>query len=420
MIDNQISDFLRQEALERFLRYVQVDTRSDENCDRSPSSDGQLELAGMIAAELGALDMGAVELDRHGYLYAVLPASRGTSGPAITFCAHLDTSPSESGAGVRPVRHPDYDGGEIRFGDAPDLVLCPAMSPELLKFKGDDIITAGGTTLLGADDKAGLAEIMAALAAFRRFERLVHPELRIVFTPDEEIGRGADRIDMTRLGRFGYTLDGGLTGELETECFDARGAHLVFYGRNIHPGYAKDRMINAAAIAARWVAALPEAQTPEHTEGREGFWHLLQIEGDENTAHLRMILRDFEKARNQGRIDLLEQLNRTFELRYQGLRIELKIKDQYRNMHAVLEQHPRVVALAEQAIAAAGLTVIRKPIRGGTDGARLCFMGLPCPNIFAGGLMFHSKTEWIPVSALQKASEVVVHLCRLWAHAEEY
>ena len=414
-IDPVLSVFLKEDALKRFLRYVQIDTRSDPESDACPSSVGQLELARLLAAELTAMGIDESAVDPNGYVYARVPAAPGADGPPMTFCAHLDTSPSESGEGVRPVLHERYDGGRIHYPDAPDLILSPADCPELLQFAGETIITAAGKTLLGADDKAGLAAVMAALAALRRFSHLVHPELRIVFTPDEEIGRGADRIDMDRLGRLGYTLDGGTMGELQAECFDAREARLVFYGRNIHPGYAKDRMINAAAIAGRFVAALPECETPEHTAKREGFWHLTELCGDENTARVTMILRDFEAARNRARMDLIRQVADTFGLRYPGLRIELDFVDQYRNMREILENHPAVVQKAEQAIVSAGVEVIRKPIRGGTDGARLCFMGMPCPNIFAGGLLFHSRTEWIPVIALQKSAEVVLHLCRLWA-----
>ena len=415
MLNPKISEFLRKEAAERFLRYVKVGTRSDENSATCPSTPGQLELARMIEMELKHLRLTHVELDDNGYLYAELPPTAGAGGPPITFCAHFDTSPSESGDDVRPVVHENYDGGVIRFADNPDLVLSPGQSPELLDFVGESIITASGTTLLGADDKAGLAEIVAALAAFERFPELSHPELRIVFTPDEEIGRGADKINVQRLGKYGYTLDGGLMGELEAECFDAWQAELTFYGRNIHPGYAKDRMINAAAIAARLVAAMPESETPEHTEQREGFWHLTEVGGDENRAVAKMIIRDFEKDRNQQRIELIKQLAHTFELRYPGLRTELALTDQYDNMRTILKKYPDVVAKAETAIQAADVAVIRKPIRGGTDGARLCFMGMPCPNIFAGGLMFHSKTEWIPVIGLQKSAETILHLCALWA-----
>jgi tripeptide aminopeptidase len=415
MLNQAIGDFLNQQATQRFLRYVTIDTRSDPQSGTRPSTAGQLELARLLAGELAELGLEDILCDENGYLYARLPATPGAFGPAITLCAHLDTSPSESGAHVRPVVHENYSGGVIGFKDRPDLVLSPDISPELSQFTGQAIITASGNTLLGADDKAGIAEIMAALAAWQQFGDLPHSELRIVFTPDEEIGHGVDRIDLARLGQYGYTIDGGQMGEIEDECFDAWEAIVTFSGRNIHPGYAKGRMINAAAIAARFVGALPEHQTPEHTDQREGFWHLTHIGGDENQARIQMILRDFERQNNSARINFLRHLLRGFEMRYGGLKTELIVKDQYSNMRQVLVQYPEVTEKAIQAIQDAGLSVIRKPIRGGTDGARLCFMGLPTPNLFAGGLMFHSKTEWIARSALQKGAEVIIHLCRRWA-----
>ena len=293
--------------------------------------------------------------------------------------------------------------------------MTPEESPELKDFLGETIITADGRTLLGADDKAGIAEIMAALSALKTFEKLRHPELRIAFTPDEEIGEGADHIDLKRLGDIGYTVDGGMMGELEQECFDAWKLSLVFHGRNIHPGYAKNRMLNAGAIAARFAASLPEYETPEHTSNREGFYHLMEIHGDENEAVLQFIIRDFEAAANQRRMEYIKQAVRSFELRYDGLKIELSIRDQYNNMREILNKYPDVVERARQAIIAAGLTPRENAIRGGTDGARFCFMGVPTPNLFSGAMMVHSKTEWIAEIALEKGAEVILHLCRLWA-----
>jgi len=320
---------------------------------------------------------------------------------------------------VEPILRENYDGGPLKFPKNPDLVLTPEEEPELLIFRGDTLITAAGDTLLGADDKAGIAEIMAALAAFVRFPTLPHPELRIVFTPDEEIGRGTDGIDLSRLGTYGYTMDGGLVGELEDECFNAHKAVLLFKGRNIHPGYAKGKMINAASVAARFIAALPEAESPEHTEKREGFFHMVELKGDENEARATLIIRDFEAAGNERRLELLRRQVAAFEVRYPGLQIAPTFTEQYRNMNEVLSKHPSLVEKAQRAMSAAGVEVIRKAIRGGTDGARLCFMGMPTPNLFAGGMRFHSKTEWIPVSALTKASETILHLCRLWAEEGE-
>lgn len=418
MINSEVQAFILKEARDRFLRYVQIDTTSDPESSSHPSSENQLELARLLRTELSGLDLADVTLDDHGYVYATLPASSKAKGPPITFCSHLDTSPAEEGNGVKPVIHENYQGGGIHFPANSQLTLNPDESPELLQFVGENIITADGRTLLGADDKAGLAEIMAALAALKRFD-LPNPELRIVFTPDEEIGQGADLITMDRMGKFGYTMDGGMLGELEEECFDAWEATLVFHGKNIHPGYAKGKMINAGAIAARFVAALPENQTPEHTEKREGFFHLTDMQGTENSARAQFILRDFDKVKNESRAKLIKNLVHLFELRYPGLKIELSLKEQYRNMREVMVTYPHVTAFARQAIKASGLTVIDKPIRGGTDGAQFSFMGVPTPNIFTGGMMFHSKTEWIPEIALQKAPEVILHLCRLWAENGE-
>jgi tripeptide aminopeptidase len=415
MLAAEICGFLAEQARARFLRYVVIDTRSDEESTSSPSTPGQMDLARLLKDELLELGLRDVDLTERGFLYAVLPPSPGARPPALTFCAHLDTSPSESGSGVTPVLHENYDGGPIRFPKDPDLLLTPDEDKDLLAFRGDTIITAAGDTLLGADDKAGIAEIMAALAALVRFPELSHPEVRVVFTPDEEIGRGTDGIELSRLGKYGYTLDGGRVGELEDECFNAHRALLEFKGRNIHPGYAKNQMINAIAVAGRFIAALPEAETPEHTEKREGFFHLTELRGDENQARASMIIRDFEAQGNQRRIELLQRQVAAFEVRYPGLEIALSVGEQYRNMNEVLSQHPSLVEKARRAMEAAGVKVIRKAIRGGTDGARLSFMGMPTPNLFAGGLRFHSRTEWIPASALQKAAETVVHLCRLWA-----
>ena len=418
IINPTVQEFLRNEARERFLRYVQIETTSDENSGTHPSSETQWNLARMVKEELEALQLQEVVLDKYCYVYGTLPASTGVTAPPITFCAHLDTSSSESGAHVKPLLHEQYDGGSITFPDNPDLQLSPDTSPELEKYLGQTIITASGTTLLGADDKAGIAEIMAALAALQQFKDLSHPELRIVFTPDEEIGEGALHINKEKLGRYGYTLDGGDMGELEDECFDAVRATLTFHGLNVHPGTAKNLMINAAAIAARFVAMLPEYETPEHTEIREGFYHLTRISGEENLAEIRFILRDFEPAANLKRAELIQRLIQVFELKYPGLRIELHLKEQYKNMRDVLQKYPEVTGKAEQAFERAGVTVIKKAIRGGTDGARFSFQGMPTPNIFTGGLLAHSKKEWIPVIALQKAAEVILYVCELWTKNE--
>ena len=413
MVDDSVRTFLRDQAKERFLRYVTIDTASDFDSGMHPSSEGQWVLARLLEAELRGLGLRDVLLDPFCYVYATVPASPGVEGPPVTFCAHMDTSPSEPGAGVTPVLHESYDGGLLTLPCG--ATLSPDECPELAECTGGTIITSDGTTLLGADDKAGIAEIMAALAACARFEDLAHPELRIVFTPDEEIGEGADHITVERLGRLGYTMDGGMAGELEYECFDAWKAAVTVHGRNIHPGHAKNRMINAAAVAARLVAALPEHETPEHTEGREGFFHLTDLHGDENRATAHLLIRDFDRDGNRRRMEYLGRLAESFELGCPGLVIDVDFKDQYRNMREVLAGHPRVVETAERAIEAAGLTVTTRPIRGGTDGARFSFLGMPCPNIFSGGMMVHSKREWVAEKALEQGAEVILHLCRLWS-----
>lgn len=414
-----ISDDLRTDAVERFLRYARVNTRSDPDSGNHPSSPGQWTLARLLEKELKELGVDDVEVDNTCYLYAVLPNPGGVPGPPVTLCAHLDTSPAVSGEGVEPILHPNYEGNPIRFPQTPDLLLTPDDSPELLKFKGDTIITASGDTLLGADDKAGIAAIMAAAGAFQRFPELPRPEIRIVFTPDEEIGEGADHIRMDRLGPFGYTVDGGGLGKIEDECFHAEQVKLVFTGHNVHPGYAKNRMINAVAIASRFLAGLPEFDTPEHSEKKEGFAHLTRLEGDESEARATVILRDFDARKVGQRRDLVASLVETFRIRYPGLGVEMKVKEQYRNMKEILDQHPEVTARAVRAIELSGLSPIRRSIRGGTDGARLSFMGMPAPNLFAGGMLFHSTKEWIPTRALWKSAETLVHLSGLWAASDK-
>lgn len=412
---NEKREFVRKDVLDRFLRYVAVDTTAVEESDQSPSSKGQMDLANILVKELEKLGLTDVVCDSFGYVYGTLPASEGIISSSVTFCAHMDTSPSEPGKDVRPRLHENYKGGEISYPDDPELRLTPHDSPDLDGYRGDTIITASGKTLLGADDKAGIAEIMTALACFQRDKGLLHPELRIVFTPDEEVGRGTDKIDLRRLGKYGYTLDGSRAGEIEDECFDAWKAEFTFTGANVHPGFAKGKMLNAAEIAARFISQIPEDETPAHTEKREGFFHLTGFSGEENLARFGFILRDFEEEENRGRIAYLAQLKDAFEIRYPGLEITMTTAHQYQNMLRILEQHPRVTDLAVRAVENVGLTPLRAAIRGGTDGARLCYKGVPTPNLFAGGHLFHSKKEWIALGAMAKAVETVIELCRLWS-----
>ncbi len=412
----EIRDFLQEEALTRFLRYVKVHTMSDESkAGTTPSSDRQFDLQRILEAELNELGLKDVDLDEHCYLYATLPASPGAGSTPIGLAAHVDTSGAVSGENVKPFFRENYDGSPLSFPDDPELKVTLEDSPELKNFIGDTIISASGQTLLGADDKSGIAEIIAALAAFKKFPELKHGEIRICFTPDEEIGMGTAKINTDKLPKFCYTLDGGEPGELEAECFDAWGAEIKFKGISVHPGFAKNKMINAATTAARFLAAMPDYETPEHTELREGFFHVTSISGSEEEALIKMIVRDFEVPKNQKRMDYLTKLVEYFEVRYPGLKIDLEFKHQYENMWVVMEKYPESVELASKAIEMAGIEVHQKAIRGGTDGSKLSLMGHPTPNIFAGGMLFHSRKEWIAKSALLNAAETVVHLAALWA-----
>ncbi len=418
MLTDEMRSFLAGEVRERFLRYVQIHTTSDEESESTPSTECQWELLRLLESELKELGLQDVEIDENGYVYATLPATAGVNAPAFGLLAHVDTSPDQPGENVKPQRHENWDGSPIRFPDDPDLILTVEDSPELRDFLGETIITASGLTLLGADDKAGVAEIMAAMATLQKFPELKHGEIRVCFNPDEEIGRGMNRVNADKLPKFCYTMDGGYPGELEDECFDAWRADVKVKGVGVHPGYAKDKMINAATVTARLLAALPEWQTPEHTEKREGFFHVVGINGDFENASATMIIRDFETEANKRRMELLKTLATSFEARYPGLKIELKFTHQYQNMRDIIRETPEVVDLAEEAMEEAGITVIRKSIRGGTDGSRLTQMGHPTPNIFAGGLMFHSRREWVAESALAKATEVILHLAERWSRLE--
>jgi len=411
----EIRDFLLTEARERFLRYVQIHTTSDdENSSVTPSTSRQFELGKLLKKELNELSLNEVELDEHCYVYATLSANvKGTTLP-LGFIAHLDTSNAVSGEKVKPVIHRSYDGSVIVLPLDNNVKIDPAEVPHLQSSLGENIITASGDTLLGADDKAGIAEIMAALAAFKKFPHLKHGEIRICFTPDEEIGMGTAKIRLDKLGKVCYTMDGGEPGELENECFDAYFASLTFFGVNVHPGFAKNKMINAVNITGRYLAELPEYEAPEHTELREGFYHPMEFSGNVEKCQLKMIIRDFLEVNNLKRIEYLKKLNQAFEARYPGLRIEMDIKHQYQNMVEVLNQHLEVLLKAEKAIERAGLTLLKRSIRGGTDGSRLCQMGVPTPNLFAGGMYFHSKKEFIVESSLSKAAETIIHLAELW------
>lgn len=403
-------------AAERFLRYVQIDTQSDPLSTTQPSSEKQKDLSRVLAEELKAMGLDDAHMDEHGYVYATLPSNSGKSVPAICFCAHVDTAPDASGTGVRPLLHKNYNGADIVLPDDPSQVLRMADFPYLERLKGHDIITASGTTLLGSDDKAGVAEIMDAVHFLIAHPEVKHGAVKILFTPDEEIGRGTVKADLQKLGAVaGYTLDGGEAGSLEDETFSADGAQLVIHGVITHPGYAKGKMVNALKIAAEVLAALPKDKlSPETTDGKEGFIHPIRVDGLAEKATIDFIIRDFVTARLQEKAALLRSTVESVMAAYPSARFELKITEQYRNMKEILDQHPHVVSYAKEAIGRAGLNTKMESIRGGTDGSRLSFMGLPCPNLFAGEQAIHSKLEFISVQDMNKAVETIVHLACIW------
>jgi tripeptide aminopeptidase len=403
-------------VLDRFLRYVTVDTRADEASASCPSTPGQLVLQQMLADDLRAIGLTDVEVDANGYLMASVPATVAGSVPTIGFIAHVDTSPEMPGRGVKPIVHRAWDGTDIVLPDDPSAVLRAREQPELAAQIGHDIVTASGATLLGADDKAGVAAIVAAVEHLIVHPEIPHGRLRICFTPDEEIGRGADRFDVARFGAAcAYTLDGGSVGELEYESFSADVLRVTFVGFNTHPGYAKGRMVNAIKAAARFVERLPARRlSPETTDGYDGYVHPYQMEVSVDRTTVRVLLRDFVTSGLRDQQALLEALARTVAVETRTT-VEFEVREQYRNMREVLDRHPDVVDRAREAIRRAGLTPIEKPIRGGTDGSRLSFMGLPTPNLFAGEHNFHSRLEWTSRQDLEAAVGVVVELARIWA-----
>ena len=414
-ITKEIQAFLLDEGKHRFLKYIKIDTTSNEETGTFPSTQKQFDLGKILVDELKDLGFENVILDEFCFVYGDLPASKGyEKAQPIGLLAHMDTSPAESGVNIEPVIHEKYDGNPITYPKNPDITLTLQDSPLLEKFIGMDIITSSGNTLLGADDKSGIAGIMAAAAAWHKYPELKHGPITVCFTPDEEIGHGTTKINMDRLPKFCYTFDGGEMGELEIECFDAWKATITFKGISTHPGYAKNLMVNAIEIASRFVSQIPEAETPQHTENREGFYHLYKMSGDCVKAEIVFILRDFKKEKNQQRMKYLEKLSVAFEERYHGLKIELDFQHSYENMLVYLEEHPEVIQKAAEAIKMADLELHQTLIRGGTDGARLSARGIPTPNLFAGGVLFHSLKEYIPTPALQKSAEVILYLAKNW------
>jgi len=402
--------------LDRFLRYVTVDTTPDETSRSTPSSERQRIFLARLAGELSTLGAADVTQDEHGYVMATIPATSSRQGvPAIGFIAHVDTSPEMPGTGVRPIVHRAWDGQDLVLPDAPGVALRLAEQPELRSQVGHDLVTASGTTLLGADDKAGVAEIMSAAEYLLAHPEIPHGRVRVAFTPDEEIGRGADHFDVERFGAAcAYTLDGGECGELEVESFSADAMTVTFHGFNTHPGYAKGKMVNAIGMASAFVDALAaRVPTPERTDGYEGFLHVHAMDSSVERTSVRLLVRDFVTATLKEREDVAERIAREIASR-EGGRVEIRIDSQYRNMREVLDQHPTVVENAAEAIRRAGLDLRRRPIRGGTDGSRLSFMGLPTPNLFAGEHNIHSRLEWTSAQDMARAVDVIVHLCRVW------
>ena len=418
MLSEEIKEFLHKEALNRFLKYVKVWTTSDEHSSSNPSTQNQFDLGKILASELMDLNLENVVHDEYGYVYGNLPASTGLEEVTpIGLIAHIDTSLAVSGKNVKPVIHKNYDGSAIEFASNPDINLTTDDSPNLLEYVGLDIVTSEGDTLLGADDKAGIAEIMATCAAWKKYSELKHGPIIICFTPDEEVGRGTLKINRERLPEFCYTLDGSEMGQFEFECFDAWKAKIKFTGLSVHPGYAKNLLINAIHIACRYFSEIPDHESPEHTEQREGFYHLSELSGTVEEANAILRVRAFEEKNNQKRMEYLKKLGELYELQYPGLRVTIDFLHEYRNMLQFIETKKKVVDLAKKAIEMAGLVIKIHSIRGGTDGSKLSEMGIPTPNIFSGGELFHSRKEYIPTLALQKASEVLIYLAELWISA---
>ena len=404
-----------EKIIDRFLRYVAVDTQSDENSESQPSTAKQLNLLRMLRDELLAMGVEAT-LDEYGYVMASIPSNIDRKVPAIGFIAHVDTSPDASGADIKPQIIKDYDGGEIALNGVPGVALKASVFPEMLHYKGQTLITTDGTTLLGADDKAGVAEIMTAVQFIVEHPEFKHGEIKIGFTPDEEIGRGVVKFDVERFGaEYAYTMDGGEIGELEFENFNAASARIHIQGRNVHPGYAKDKMKNAILIGMDLNSLLPVDQRPEYTEGYEGFFHLISFKGSVEEADLTYIIRDHDRALFERKKKAIEKCAEFINLKYGEGTVTAVVKDQYYNMREQVEPHYHVVEKAVKAMEMAGVKPKIQPIRGGTDGANLSFKGLPCPNIFAGGLNFHGKMEFVPLDSMEKASEVILNIVSLFS-----
>lgn len=402
-------------VVDRFLQYVKFDTQSDEETNMTPSTPGQMEFVQHLEKELQNMGLKDISLDDNGYLMATLPSNTDKDVPTVGFIAHVDTSPDMSGRHVSPRIVQKYDGGDIVLNKEKDIVLSPSQFPELKDYVGQDLIVTDGNTLLGADDKAGIAEIISAIDYLKQHPEIKHGDIRIAFNPDEEIGKGAHKFDVERFGAdWAYTMDGGEIGELEFENFNAAVAKVTFKGRNVHPGYAKHKMLNSIRVANQFVIMLPRWETPEHTEGYEGFYHLISFQGTVEETVLTYIIRDHDRDRFERRKKELEHLARKINNEFPGC-ASIEIKDQYYNMREKIEPVMHIIDIAIQAMKNADVTPKVQPIRGGTDGAQLSFKGLPCPNIFAGGLNFHGRYEFVPIPSMEKATQVIVEIAKLVA-----
>jgi tripeptide aminopeptidase len=400
-----------KQVMERFLHYVRMDTQSDEESKSCPSTRGQRDLAGILYHEMTEAGFEDVTLDRNGYLMGTIPSNSEKEIPVIGFIAHLDTSPDMISSGVNPLIHENYDGGDLILNHKEKIILSPSEFPELLSYRGQTLITTSGTTLLGADDKAGIAEIMTAMEFLLKNPEKKHGKIRIAFTPDEEIGRGADKFNVKEFGAaFAYTVDGGELGELEFETFNAAMATIRIRGRNVHPGTAKNKMINSVHIAAELYDMLPVSARPEYTEQYEGFFHLFEFKGKVENTLIRILIRDHDRRLFDEKKKLLNDAAGFLNRKYGNERISVEIKDQYLNMREMIEPVYHIVEYAEKAMIRSGVKPVIVPVRGGTDGSRLSYMGLPCPNIFTGGHNFHGKYEYIPVESMEKACRVIVEI----------
>ena len=403
-----------EKLLSRFLDYVAIDTQSDPRSTTTPSTKKQLDLAKKLVFELHQIGMQEVSIDKNGYIMASLSSNQDKELPTIGFISHYDTTPDFTGRNVRPKIIEDYDGKDIVLNTTRNIVLSPNYFEELLLYKGQTLITTDGTTLLGADDKAGIAEIITAMEYLIQHPEIPHGKICVAFTPDEEIGRGAHKFDVKKFGAdWAYTVDGSQIGELEYENFNAAAATITIGGKSVHPGYAKGKMVNAISLANQFLSLLPKQETPQTTEGMEGFFHVHDVKGSIEQAELELIIRDHDAEQFEARKELLHDIANKINKEHQEKYVSVVITDQYKNMREMVEPVYHIVEIAEEAMTSLGITPIIKPIRGGTDGSQLSFMGLPCPNIFAGGHNFHGKYEYIPLESMQSAVKVIVKICEL-------